>query len=116
MRRIQKLGMFLEAHFGDVEYHMPEEPDELEEGVASAEPSFLIQLDEADARINLLSMVRVHVSPAAAAPPLVCCVFPTFSSSRASLVAFYRPSFRLRHPPSPRIPSFLPRDHRAYRR
>ncbi|KAI0036848.1 beta-lactamase-like protein [Vararia minispora EC-137] len=59
-----RLGMFLEAHFGDVEYHMPEEPDEVEQGEQpSAEPSFLIQLDEADARINLLSMTVESPSP-----------------------------------------------------
>lgn len=68
MTRIQRLGMFLEAHFGEVEYHMPEEDpepaqEEMEQGETTspphaAEPSFLIQLDEADARINLISMVR----------------------------------------------------------
>lgn len=58
MTRIQRLGMFLEAHFGDVEYHMPDEDTETEqEELAShGEPSFLIQLDDAEARINLLSM------------------------------------------------------------
>lgn len=59
MVRIQRLGMFLEAHFGDVEYHMPDEdmPAEGEEPTSLGEPSFLIQLDDAEARINLLSMV-----------------------------------------------------------
>ncbi|THH19970.1 hypothetical protein EW146_g1294 [Bondarzewia mesenterica] len=58
MTRIQRLGMFLEAHFGDIEYHMPEEPgdNDSESGEGGGEPSFLIQLDEADARINLISM------------------------------------------------------------
>ncbi|KAH9083421.1 beta-lactamase-like protein [Lactarius deliciosus] len=58
MVRIQRLGMFLEAHFGDVEYHMPDEDmdTEQEEPTAPGEPSFLIQLDDAEARINLLSM------------------------------------------------------------
>ncbi|KAI0266752.1 mRNA 3'-end-processing protein YSH1 [Gloeopeniophorella convolvens] len=58
MMRIQRLGMFLEAHFGEVEYHMPEEEmeEEQEEPTARGEPSFLIQLDDAEARINLLSM------------------------------------------------------------
>lgn len=69
MIRIQRLGMFLEAHFGEVEYHMPEEEpdtegqqDGMEEGETAPranEPSFLIQLDEADARINLISMVSL---------------------------------------------------------
>ena len=59
MVRIQRLGMFLEAHFGDVEYHMPDEEmgAEGEEPTPQGEPSFLIQLDDAEARINLLSMV-----------------------------------------------------------
>lgn len=58
MIRIQRLGMFLEAHFGEVEYHMPDEDTETEqeELVSQDEPSFLIQLDDAEARINLLSM------------------------------------------------------------
>ena len=51
--------MFLEAHFGDVEFHMPVEPeDEQEQGEDSNEPSLLVSLDEADARINLISMVN----------------------------------------------------------
>ena len=60
MIRIQRLGMFLEAHFGEVEYHMPDEDAETEpeELTSNSEPSFLIQLDDADARINLLSMAR----------------------------------------------------------
>ncbi|KAI9509414.1 mRNA 3'-end-processing protein YSH1 [Russula earlei] len=57
MVRIQRLGMFLEAHFGDVEYHMPDEMEaDQEESTSQGEPSFLIQLDDAEARINLLSM------------------------------------------------------------
>ena len=75
MMRIQRLGVFLEAHFGEVEYHMPEEPEgeepeeDIERGESAlpphttAEPSFLIQLDEADARINLISMVRIAAIP-----------------------------------------------------
>lgn len=59
MVRIQRLGMFLEAHFGEVEYHMPDEDmDEQEGATPDGEPSFLIQLDDAEARINLLSMVH----------------------------------------------------------
>lgn len=50
--------MFLEAHFGEVELHMPEEADEPEQGEDSHEPSLLVRLDEADALINLVSMVR----------------------------------------------------------
>ncbi|KAI0254119.1 beta-lactamase-like protein [Lactifluus subvellereus] len=57
MVRIKRLGMFLEAHFGDVECHMPDEDmDEQEGATPDGEPSFLIQLDDAEAQINLLSM------------------------------------------------------------
>jgi cleavage and polyadenylation specificity factor subunit 3 len=66
MLRIQRLGMFLEAHFGEVEYHMPDEDDTdpEEEGTSHGEPSFLIQLDDAEARINLLSMASpTHSMP-----------------------------------------------------
>ncbi|KAH9061372.1 beta-lactamase-like protein [Lactarius vividus] len=57
MVRIQRLGRFLEAHFGDVEYHIPDEDmDTEQEPTTPGEPSFLIQLDDAEARINLLSM------------------------------------------------------------
>lgn len=52
--------MFLEAHFGEVELHMPEESDEEpEQGEEDRyEPTLIVRLDEADARINLLSLVR----------------------------------------------------------
>ena len=59
--RIQRLCWFLEAHFGDVELHMPEE-DDAEQSEDAPEPSLLVTLDEADAVINLLSMVRLHPS------------------------------------------------------
>lgn len=54
--RIQRLGMFLEAHFGDVELHMPEiNPDEPAED--GSEPSFWVRLDDSHAQISLISMV-----------------------------------------------------------
>ena len=54
--RIQRLAMFLEAHFGEVELHMPENsPDEPTED--ESEPSFLVRLDDAHAQISLISMV-----------------------------------------------------------
>lgn len=54
--RIQRLGMFLEAHFGDVELHMPEiNPDEPAEN--GSEASFWVRLDDAHAQISLISMV-----------------------------------------------------------
>ncbi|KAJ8696178.1 endoribonuclease ysh1, variant 2 [Pleurotus ostreatus] len=56
--RIQRLAMFLEAHFGEVELHMPdpseEEADAEQEG--GGEPSLLVNLDEADAQINLVTL------------------------------------------------------------
>lgn len=54
--RIQRLAMFLEAHFGEVELHMPEAEDDQEQGEGDHEPSLLVRLDEADARIHLLSL------------------------------------------------------------
>lgn len=58
MARIQRLVMFLEAHFGDVELHMPEAAeDDAEQGEDSVEPSLLVSLDEAEAQINLVTMV-----------------------------------------------------------
>ena len=57
--RIQRLGMFLEAHFGDVELHMPEiNPDEPAED--GNEASFWVRLDDAHAQISLISMVIYH--------------------------------------------------------
>jgi hypothetical protein len=72
MLRIQRLGMFLEAHFGEVEYHMPDEGMETDQEGATpdGEPSFLIQLDDAEARIKLLSMVRPFI-PVWSAFPVV---------------------------------------------
>ncbi|KAF9462338.1 beta-lactamase-like protein [Collybia nuda] len=55
--RIQRLAMFLEAHFGEVELHMPDVSDEEpEQGEDDHEPSLIVRLDEADAQINLLTL------------------------------------------------------------
>ncbi|KAJ3504472.1 hypothetical protein NLJ89_g7917 [Agrocybe chaxingu] len=55
--RIQRLCMFLEAHFGDVELHMPEATDEEPElGEDDRDPSLLVRLDEADAQISLVTL------------------------------------------------------------
>ncbi|EGO00275.1 hypothetical protein SERLA73DRAFT_73000 [Serpula lacrymans var. lacrymans S7.3] len=63
--RIQRLAWFLEAHFGEVELHMPDEEDEgHEQGDDSNEPSLLVRLDEADAQINLLSLVVTSTNDA----------------------------------------------------
>ena len=58
LTRIHWLAKFLEAHFGEVELHMPEEAVEPEQGEASHEPALLVRLDEADALVSLVSMVR----------------------------------------------------------
>ncbi|KAH7916536.1 beta-lactamase-like protein [Hygrophoropsis aurantiaca] len=54
--RVQRLAWFLEAHFGEVELHMPDGTDDYEQGEARSEPSLLVRLDEADARINLVTL------------------------------------------------------------
>jgi len=55
--RIQRLIMFLEAHFGKVELHMPDAVDEERElGEDSHDPWLIVRLDEADAQINLLTL------------------------------------------------------------
>ncbi|KAH8083771.1 beta-lactamase-like protein [Cristinia sonorae] len=57
--RIQRLAMFLEAHFGKVELHMPEQPpeqDESERNDEQEEPALLVRLDEADAIVNLVTL------------------------------------------------------------
>ncbi|KAH9935599.1 Metallo-hydrolase/oxidoreductase [Fomitopsis serialis] len=56
--RIRRLAMFLEAHFGEVELHMPEDGDEQEQeqGEDSHEAALLVRLDEADALINLVTL------------------------------------------------------------
>lgn len=64
--RIRRLAMFLEAHFGDVELHMPEEPssdskdeqENPEEPPKDQEPALLVTMDEAEAIISLGSLVR----------------------------------------------------------
>ncbi|KAF7964987.1 hypothetical protein HWV62_1182 [Athelia sp. TMB] len=63
MARIQRLVMFLEAHFGDVELHMPDSAgDDAEQGEDSGEPSLLVSLDETEAQINLVTMTVVSPS------------------------------------------------------
>ncbi|GAW00503.1 endoribonuclease ysh1 [Lentinula edodes] len=55
--RNQSLAKFLEAHFGEVELHIPDELDESEQGEDEHDvPSLFVQLDEADATINLVSL------------------------------------------------------------
>ncbi|KAJ7680303.1 beta-lactamase-like protein [Mycena polygramma] len=61
--RIKRIAWFLEAHFGEVELHMPEESqEEPEQGEDDHEPSLLVRLDEAIAQINLISLARLTSS------------------------------------------------------
>ncbi|KIJ67728.1 hypothetical protein HYDPIDRAFT_107205 [Hydnomerulius pinastri MD-312] len=60
--RIQRLAWFLEAHFGEVELHMPEESGQDEQEHEHGEdenhdPALIVRVDEADAHINLVSLV-----------------------------------------------------------
>ena len=57
-KQLRGLALFFEAHFGEVELHMPEASnEELELGEDDNEPSLLVTVDESIARINLVSMV-----------------------------------------------------------
>ncbi|KAF8556151.1 Metallo-hydrolase/oxidoreductase [Imleria badia] len=67
--RIQRLAWFFEAHFGEVELHMPEEADqdeqENEQGAdTSSDPALIVRVDDADAHINLVSLVVTSPSEA----------------------------------------------------
>ncbi|KAK0212026.1 beta-lactamase-like protein [Armillaria fumosa] len=66
MKRIEHLIMFLEAYFGKVESYMPEKTYEEARGVNGPgnEPLLLVQLDGADARINLVSMIVISSNEA----------------------------------------------------
>lgn len=63
--RIGRLAMFLEAHFGEIEFHMPD-ADENDDDVGEDEhgASLLVRLDEAEAQISLVNLVCVNVSRA----------------------------------------------------
>ena len=60
MKRVGKIAMFLEAHFGDIELHMPEEnpTEDAEQGEEEHDASLLVRLDEADATVNVATLVR----------------------------------------------------------
>ncbi|KAI0812786.1 beta-lactamase-like protein [Irpex lacteus] len=68
--RIRRLAMFLEAHFGDVELHMPEETssdskdeqENPEEPSKDQEPALLVTMDEAEAIISLGSLTVTSTS------------------------------------------------------
>lgn len=60
--RVNRLCWFLEAHFGDVEFHMPDEAAEDREE-QSGTPALLVQLDEAGAEIDLATLVSWAIGP-----------------------------------------------------
>lgn len=64
--RIRRLALFLEAHFGEVELHVPDDPEEEpEQGENDREASLLVvRLDEAIAQIDLLSLVVTSTNEA----------------------------------------------------
>ncbi|THV05075.1 Metallo-hydrolase/oxidoreductase [Dendrothele bispora CBS 962.96] len=66
MRRVRKIAMFLEAHFGDIELHMPEESpvEDAEQGEDEHDASLLVRLDEADATVNLATLTVSSTSEA----------------------------------------------------
>lgn len=58
--RIQVLAEFLENHFGEVELHMPDEAGEdqhEQDEESDRDPAVIIRVDEADAYINLVTLV-----------------------------------------------------------
>lgn len=58
--RIQRIAWFLDAHFGDVELHMPEEGGEQDQYQSEkSEPALIVRMDdsgESDAYINLVTL------------------------------------------------------------
>ncbi|KJA20072.1 hypothetical protein HYPSUDRAFT_68852 [Hypholoma sublateritium FD-334 SS-4] len=55
--RIARLAMFLEAHFGEIEFHMPDaDDDDHELGEDEHGASLLVRLDEAEAQISLVNL------------------------------------------------------------
>jgi len=61
--RIQVLAEFLENHFGEVELHMPDEAGEdqhEQDEESNRDPALILRVDEADAYINLVTLVSYH--------------------------------------------------------
>lgn len=59
MTRITRLAMFLEAHFGEIELHLPESPfsvDDAKMENSDEIPGILISQDDAEAFVNLTDM------------------------------------------------------------
>ena len=59
MQRLQKIAAFLEAHFGDISLLMPEAAEGADHEDESIDgPAFIVRLDDAEAKVNLTTMVR----------------------------------------------------------
>jgi cleavage and polyadenylation specificity factor subunit 3 len=76
--RIQRIAWFLDAHFGDVELHMPEEggeQDQEQDQSEKSQPALIVRMDdsgESDAYINLVTLVCTDVDvfmPCSINPP-----------------------------------------------
>ena len=61
LKRIRNLTMFLAAHFGgdEVELYIPDK-EEPETGEERSDPMIVIRLEEADAMINLVTLVCIR--------------------------------------------------------
>ena len=71
--RIQRLAMFLEAHFGEVELHMPEQPPSADaDGETDDAPGLLIAVDDAEAFVNLATMVCLSRQAQLASTEVTC--------------------------------------------
>lgn len=57
--RMRTMAQFLEAHFGDVELHMPEQGLSEKQSYfwTNGFPSIVVRLDDAEAHIDLATMV-----------------------------------------------------------
>ncbi|KAF8844707.1 Metallo-hydrolase/oxidoreductase [Paxillus ammoniavirescens] len=64
--RIQRLAWFLEAHFGEVELHMPDEDEQANEQGEDADhdPALIVRVDDADAHINLVTLIVTSATEA----------------------------------------------------
>ena len=58
-KQLRGLALFFEAHFGEVELHMPETNTEEPRTDEGAEPLLLVTVDDSIAEINLVSMVHL---------------------------------------------------------
>jgi cleavage and polyadenylation specificity factor subunit 3 len=62
MKRMERLAIFLEAHFGDSGVELHEAMPDGEDGQEEQSTSFVVRMGEAEAVINLENMVGWNVS------------------------------------------------------